>query len=146
MSATGELVADDVDGYRLLLKLWHREIVVARLEFLGLLSATVILALVSLSGNWWPPLFGFAVSVVWLAAAARSLRLQDHLYGKMEAASGGQGDNPAFQLHHFAQAESPSPAGKAPAWVRFASRQVFLGAPAVLIVAWFAGFIVSLAT
>jgi len=147
MPTSKQAVTHDVEGYRLLLELWRREKSLARVEFLGLLIATVILALVSLSGTWWPPLFGFAVSLVWLAAAARSLGQQDHLYGELELVSQEKGDNPVFRVHRLAQAEGPLPVvDKTSHWVRLTSRHFFVGMPAVLVVAWFAGFIVSLAT
>lgn len=136
-----------LERYQMLLELWQRERALGRQEFLGLIIATAILVLVSLSGAWWPPVFGFVISLVWLILSARSVAHQSHLYQEMEALSTPNADNLLFQSHRFEQVEVRLPfLGRATSWLQPASRYIFLGTPALFAVVWFFGFIISAAT
>ena len=147
MPTSTKAETQDVEGYRLLLELWRREKSLARIEFVGLLIVMAILALVGLSGTWWPPLLGMGLSIVWVASAASSLGQQDHLYGELEVVSQQNENDPVFRLHRLVQTGGMMPvAGKAAPWLLLANRYMFVGIPSVLVVAWFVGWIVALAT
>jgi hypothetical protein len=134
----------NIERYKLLMESWRGQRSLSMQAFLGSAIATAILALISLGGSWWPHLLGLGYSVGWLAISAQMLSNQDRLYSQLEEMGSGNEDA-LFQTHRFAEAEINVPrVERAGAWAVKLSRYAMLGAPAILVVAWLAGFIGSI--
>ncbi|MBW1916125.1 MAG: hypothetical protein JRI86_14530 [Deltaproteobacteria bacterium] len=147
MPADKQAEGSGLEKYKMTLSLWNKERASGRQEFLGFIIATVILVLVSLSGTWWPPLFGILVSLVWLILSIRSSSHQEYLYQELEKLGSADSANPILQVHRFEQGEVKVPFfGDITKLFQPASRYVFLCAPAVFIVIWVFGFLLSFFT
>ena len=134
----------DVERYKLILESWRGQRALMMQAFVGSAVATGILGLISLGGSWWPHVLGLGYSIGWLAISAQMLSHQDHLYSQLEEMSTGN-ENALFKTHRFAEAAIKVPGvpgvERAGPWAARVSRYAMLGAPAVLVVAWLAGFI-----
>ncbi|MFC2038654.1 hypothetical protein ACFLUG_02675 [Chloroflexota bacterium] len=147
MPAAKQAEDSSAEKYKIMLSLWRKERIQSRQEFLGFIIATVILALVSLSGTWWPPLFGILVSMAWLVLSIKSASQKEYLYQEMETISAGESANPLFQVHRFEQAEVIVPfLGDITKLFQPVSRYLFLCAPATFTVIWVFGLLLSFFT
>jgi hypothetical protein len=137
----------NLERYKMTLSLWKRERSLGRQEFMGFILATVILVLVSLSGTWWPSLFGILVSLVWLLLSIRSSSQQDYLYKELESLGSAEEESPLAQVHRFEQGDVVVPfLGDITKLYRPASKYVYLCTPAFFILIWILGFLLSFVT
>jgi hypothetical protein len=134
-----QLEGSDLEHYKLVLTMWRKERALGRQEFLGFIIATVILVLVSLSGTWWPPLFGILISLFWLAVSNRNIANQKRLYQELENLGAIDADNPLLHIHTFEPGTVTLPGlGDI--------TRLFENIPVVFILVWILGFILSFVT
>lgn len=146
MAASSSPDAQTMERYKSLLDLWRGERLLGIQLFLGFAVTSSLLALVSLSGTWWPLLSGLVLSLLWLVLNAKWTAQQKFLYSELEQL-GSAGDNPLLRLHQFSAVEFQIPRyPRLSTWAQRVSKHFLLGTPAVLSVAWFAGIIYWAAT
>jgi hypothetical protein len=134
-----QLEGSDLDHYKMILSMWQKEHKLARQEFLGFIIATVILVLVSLSGTWWPPLFGILISLFWLAISRKSISNQKNLFQELENLGSIDAGNPLLHVHNIEQANVTLP-------VFGDVTKLFEYTPLGFIIVWILGFILSFVT
>ena len=146
MVASSSADAQTMERYKSLFDLWRGERLLGMQLFLGFAVASSLLALVSLSGTWWPLVSGLGLSLLWLVLNAQGTAQQKFLFAELEQL-GSASDSPLLRLHQFSAVEIQTPRiPRLSTWAQLVSKHFLLGTPAVLSVAWFAGFIYWAAT
>ena len=146
MAASSSADAQTMEQYKSIFDLWRGERLLGIQLFLGFAVTSSLLALVSLSGTWWPILSGLGLSLLWLVLNAKVAAQQKFLFAELEQL-GSASDSPLLRLHEFSAVEIQTPRyPRLSTWAQLVSKHFLLGTPAVLCVAWFVGIIYWAAT